>query len=300
MDTLTTNADGLALSKDLPYGTYTVKEITNEDGLVIVDGKYYNPIDPFDVEVNSNGTTITKILSNYPSTTQLKVYKRNGDTNIPVKDMTFELYREDGSLVEMEVNYPEHKVISQFTTASNGYVDLPQKLEWGIYTLKEVKTPDGLLNIPNGEMQISLYQDEIVIDVINEAAKGQITINKTGHVLSSVSNSTTEYGELYSLIYSDTSLVDTEWEIYAAEDIKANDINDTLLYSKDELVDTITTGDKAALSKELPLGKYYVKEKTTLNGYILDKNIYDIEFKYEGDTIKLVNDEVNSFNDIQI
>ena len=259
IDTITTDKDGFALSKDLPYGTYTVKEITNEDGLVIVDGKYYNPIDPFDVEVNSNGTTITKILSNYPSTTQLKVYKRNGDTNIPVKDMTFELYREDGSLVEMEVNYPEHKVISQFTTASNGYVDLPQKLEWGIYTLKEVKTPDGLLNIPNGEMKISLYQDEIVIDVINEAAKGQITINKTGHVLSSVSNSTTEYGELYSLIYSDTSLVDTEWEIYAAEDIKANDINDTLLYSKDELVDTITTANTPSLSKELPLGKYYVK-----------------------------------------
>ena len=43
------------------------------------------------------------------------------------------------------------------------------------------------------------------------------------------------------------------------------------LLQKDELIATITT-DETGIAKlsDLPLGKYYVKEKETAEGYVLD------------------------------
>ena len=42
-------------------------------------------------------------------------------------------------------------------------------------------------------------------------------------------------------------------------------------YKKDELVATITTDDTGiAKISGLPLGKYYVKEKATVDGFVLD------------------------------
>ena len=61
------------------------------------------------------------------------------------------------------------------------------------------------------------------------------------------------------------------FEVYALEDIKAADGESEDYYKKDALVATITT-DETGVAKltGLPLGKYYVKEKETANGYVLD------------------------------
>ena len=52
-------------------------------------------------------------------------------------------------------------------------------------------------------------------------------------------------------------------------------------YKKDELIATITT-DETGIAKlsGLPLGKYYVKEKETAEGYVLDGEIREIDLTY--------------------
>lgn len=49
-----------------------------------------------------------------------------------------------------------------------------------------------------------------------------------------------------------------------------------LFDSDNNLVDTLIIGKKEKVDN-LPLGKYYLKEKTASKGYLLDKNIYEIE-----------------------
>ena len=52
-------------------------------------------------------------------------------------------------------------------------------------------------------------------------------------------------------------------------------------YKKDELVATITTDDTGiAKISGLPLGKYYVKEKATVEGFVLDDEAREIDLTY--------------------
>ena len=52
------------------------------------------------------------------------------------------------------------------------------------------------------------------------------------------------------------------------------------------IVDTITTGTKDKI-ENLPLGKYTLKEKKPSNGYLLDKNTYEIEITKDNLNVKL-------------
>ena len=90
-------------------------------------------------------------------------------------------------------------------------------------------------------------------------------------------------------IYVTGSLKDVTFEIYAAEDIKAADGESSDYYKKDELVATITTDALGyARSEDLPLGKYYVKEKETADGYVLDGEIREVDLTYRDQNTPVV------------
>ena len=69
--------------------------------------------------------------------------------------------------------------------------------------------------------------------------------------------------------------------VYAAEDIKAADGVADDYFKKDELVGTITTDDTGiAKLGDLPLGRYYVVEKETAHGYVLDSEPRYVDLTY--------------------
>ena len=71
--------------------------------------------------------------------------------------------------------------------------------------------------------------------------------------------------------YISGNLTPVTFEVYAAEDIKAADGIAPDYYKKEDLVGTITTDDTGiAKLGDLPVGKYYVQEKETAYGYVLD------------------------------
>ena len=74
---------------------------------------------------------------------------------------------------------------------------------------------------------------------------------------------------------------DVTFEIYAREDIKAADGESDDYYKKDELVATIKTDELGiARTDDLPLGQYYVVEKETADGFVLDGEPRDIDLTY--------------------
>ena len=93
--------------------------------------------------------------------------------------------------------------------------------------------------------------------------KSIVNINKTGLVLDSYDG---------DFIYKEKRLSGVHFGLYASQDIYEDD----LVYMKDELICDMETIDGGS-SYELPNGSYYLKEISTIPGFILDDNVYYIE-----------------------
>ncbi len=81
--------------------------------------------------------------------------------------------------------------------------------------------------------------------------------------------------------------------IYAKENILGRD--GTIVKRENELIETVTTNENgiAEFSKEIPLGKYYIKELKAPEGYILREEIIEINGNYQTDQR-----EINSIKEV--
>ena len=114
--------------------------------------------------------------------------------------------------------------------------------------------------------------------------QGSITVTKTGEIFSTVTNT----DNVYQPVFETGNLEGVVFEIYADEVITTPD--GTVRYSKDTLVDTITTnGEGKATSVNLYLGKYRVVETQTLAGYVLNKEPSSVELAYAGQEVAVTN-----------
>jgi hypothetical protein len=119
---------------------------------------------------------------------------------------------------------------------------------------------------------------------------GTLIINKKGEFLEKVSALDSIGGWMKHLFeYLSGSLKEVTFEVYALEDIKAADGESEDYYKKDALVATITT-DETGVAKltDLPLGKYYVKEKETASGYVLDGETREVDLTYRDQNTAVV------------
>lgn len=155
-------------------------------------------------------------------------------------------------------------------------------LELLLRSVSMVKRQINVLNSEPVYFDVMQENSEIdsgitVIEVVrsNVAQKGTITVSKSGEVFSSVNGA----GGLYQPVYAVRGLEGAVYGITAAEDIYT--LDGTLRASKGEVVDTVTTGaDGTAVSKELYLGKYEVKEITAPFGMVLNEEIHAVELVY--------------------
>lgn len=112
--------------------------------------------------------------------------------------------------------------------------------------------------------------------------------------------------------FENQQLKNVVYEIRAAEDIQSQDGQGTKWFEKGDLACTITTGvgaeftsdcagitgydltEDGVVTVKLPLGKYTVKEKQTVDGYVLDDREYSIELKWKDDQTPVVIDSSGS------
>ncbi|OUQ65053.1 peptidase [Eubacterium sp. An11] len=294
-----TDAKGYACSIPLPYGTYLVKETTTPHN--------YKPVDDFTVTISENHPDepqIWRILLDDEFKAKLKIVKKDDETKRPVlvAGTEFKIYDLDHKkYVEQVTTYPITVTHKSYFTDSQGYLILPNNLSIGHYRIEEVTAPDGYtLNQnyveiavdSNTAYQMDSVSGDVVIEVDyeNHPVKGKLTVYKKGEMLAGFNK---------DFIYEEQFLKDAVFEVYAAEDIyspdyqKDADGNRIVVYAKDTLVTTITTGeDGMAVAENLPLGAYRVVEKTAPEGFVLNPEAAEVVFVYEGQDTPVVEQEV--------
>ena len=296
-DYLICDENGYAVTKDLPYGIYTVHQTKSWDGRELLAD--------FDVYIAKDGQTYRYLANNRNFESYIKIVKVDAETSkvIPLADAGFRLYRPDGSLITQTFTYPEVTTIDTFYTNSEGYLITPEKLEYGKgYSLVEVSAPYGY-TLSGEPVYFDVTADNAteenavtVVEVTkpNMAQKGVIKISKSGEVFSSV----TEADGLYQPVFSVRGLPGAVYEITAAEDIITPD--GTRRASAGEVVDTVTTDETGlAESKPLYLGKYEVKEITAPTGYVLNTEIHTAELVYAGQEVEITETAADFCNERQ-
>lgn len=297
-DVLVCDENGFAQSKKLPYGTYIVHQTKGWEGRELMDD--------FEVYISQDGQTYRYLINNAAFESYIKVVKVDAETGvtIPYAGAGFQIYRPDGSKVEMTFTYPTPTTIDTFYTNAEGYLVTPEKLEYGSgYSLVEVQAPYGYV-LDSTPVYFDVTEDNsteeggvTVIEVTksNMAQKGVIKVSKTGEVFSSVQ----ENEGVYQPVYEVTGLPGAVFEITALEDVYMPD--GTLRYSAGEVVDTITTGeDGTAQSQPLYLGKFQVKEIEFPHGMAdTGENITEVELVYAGQEVEITETSASFYNQRQ-
>lgn len=300
-----TDERGYACSIPFPYGRYIVRETTTPHNFM--------PVDDFIVTVTENSSTpqVWRVLLDDEFKAKLKIVKQDDETKQPVllANTEFKVYDLDAKkYVEQVTTYPNTVVHKSYFTDENGYLILPESLKCGNYRIEEVSAPDGYTqNTQYVEIKVdknTAYQmDSVSGDAIitvtyeNHPVKGKLVIHKSGETLKSFKK---------DFVYEETSLEGAEFEIYAAEDIFTPDHqvdeqgNRHVIYAKDTLVKTVTTNKNGeAVIKDLPLGKYRVKETKAPAGFVLNPDSQEVSFIYKDQNTLEIEEKLEFSNERQ-
>lgn len=300
-----TDERGYACSIPIPYGRYIVRETTTPHNFM--------PVDDFIVTVTENSSTpqVWRVLLDDEFKAKLKIVKQDDETKQPVllANTEFKMYDLDAKkYVEQVTTYPNTVVHKSYFTDENGYLILPESLKCGNYRIEEVRAPDGYTqNTQYVEIKVdknTAYQmDSVSGDAIitvtyeNHPVKGKLVIHKSGETLKSFKK---------DFVYEEASLEGAEFEIYAAEDIFTPDHqvdeqgNRHVIYAKDTLVKTVTTNKNGeAVIKDLPLGKYRVKETKTPAGFVLNPDSQEVSFIYKDQNTPEIEEKLEFSNERQ-
>ena len=310
-DNLICDEYGFAETKDLPYGTYTVHQTKGWNGTEFIAD--------FDVFISENNKTYKYLINNASLESYVKIVKVDSETGkqIPYAGAGFQIYNPNGNKVMMKYTYPTVTEIDTFYTNSDGYLITPETLPYGKgYSVVEVQAPYGytLDSTPvSFDITAENTSEENGVTIVktekkNTPQKGTITVEKTGEIFSNVTavggGYTDENGNdvalptIYQPEYSVSGLAGAVFEIYADENITTPD--GTVRYTKDTLVDAITTGEKGtATSKQLYLGKYRVVETVAPYGTVINPEPHTVELTYSGQNEKVTNTSTSFTNDRQ-
>ena len=262
-----TDEDGNAVfDLDLPFGKYYIRELAAPAGYVSSD-------ETLDVTAAYQGqdVKVVKLASEFKNQpTKITVKKSDITTGVELSGATLTVLDKDKNVIDTwkSVKGEEH-LIERLTVGET-------------YTLREEMAPYGYLKAEEITFTVEDTAEIQKVEMKDDVPTGTLIINKKGEFLEKVSALDSVGGWLSHLFeYISGSLKEVTFEVYALEDIKAADGESEDYYKKDDLIATITT-DETGVAKltDLPLGKYYVKEKETANGYVLDGTAREIDLTY--------------------
>ena len=297
---LKTDSKGYAISDRLPYGTYVVRET------LVPEDKY--KVDDFKIIISedSDKPQIWRVFNDTSFTSVLSIVKKDAESNkiVKIKGASFKIKNIDTNKYfgYWEWNPLPHYV-DTWTTDSTGTVMTGDKLDVGNYQLEEIESPNGYLisDTPikfkvSSSVAYETLPDGItpVITVIQKdtAVKGKVNVEKRGEVLVDFKDG--------NFVYEERGLANAKYEIFARKDILDPSDDGTVIYKKGTVVDTLTTNaDGKAISKELPLGEYSVREIQAPNGFVLNNKLQDVSLKYKDQNTAIVFESTSFVNERQ-
>lgn len=180
VDTIVTGSNGIGTSKNLPYGTYTVKQITGQTGTILCD--------PWTVTIAENGKVYEYSKENSLWTASVSVHKEEKGLKTPLS-ATFELCTRyaNGTV----------KVLDTGTTDADGNLTFSRKIVFadGVcntssYFVREKVAPAGYV-LDTTEYPVSCTQNNQTVSVTieNTPILGSIELRKqssTGEAMKGV------------------------------------------------------------------------------------------------------------------
>lgn len=264
---MTSDENGLAVcTLDLPLGQYYVKELKAPAGYVSSD-----EILEFDASYQGQELQVV----------ELKAVKENEPTTVEFikSDITTGVELDGASLTVLD---KDGNVVDAWTSVKGEPHVIKRLVVGETYTLREEFAPYGYLKATDVEFTIEDTAEIQKVEMKDEVPTGLLIINKKGEFLEKITLLDNLKGTVEHFFeYVTGNLTEVTFEVYAAEDIHAADGVSEDYYKADELVATITTDDRGiAQLGDLPLGKYYVKEKETVHGYVLDEEVRYVDLTY--------------------
>lgn len=309
IDTFYTNAEGYLITPEvLPFGKgYSIVEVKAPYGYVLNSDPVY-----FDVTADSateaGGITLIEVTrSNMPQKGIIRITK-TGEVFWTVTEAdgiykpvyavkslpgaVFEIRAaEDIYTLDGVMHYAKGEVVDTITTGSDG-VASSKELYLGKYEIQEITAPHGM--VLNGTIQtveLTYAGQEVVItetagNLYNERQKLKVSLSKV-----------LEQNELFG-IGMNGELKNITFGLYAKTDLIAGD---GTVIPAGGLIEIVTFDDNgmATVSTDLPLGSYYLQERSTDEHYILDDTHYEFEFSYGSQETQVIEISVNGGDPIK-
>ncbi|MCU85032.1 hypothetical protein DUF32_13575 [Listeria monocytogenes] len=276
--TQTTDLNGAANFQNLPYGTYVVSETKTPTG--------YKAVADFEVTISEEGQQFHYILEDKVVEAKVKIVKKDIETGkvIPLAGATFKVKDSEGNFLTQHVNYPSDKDITEFVTAADGTLVLPETLVYGDYTLVEVKAPNGYL-LNKEEIPFTVNADNdgkmITLDFSDAPAKGKVQGIKTKEVIDTAKSTQDQ------VVYKQVAAPNIEFDVVAKENIVTPD--GTIRAKQGEVVDHLKTNAEGAFesNKALYLGEYQLVETNVPSEYRELKPV-SFSLRYQDDQTEIV------------
>ena len=319
IDTFYTNSEGYLITPEvLPYGEYSLVEVQapygyaldktpvafsvslenaeKENSLTIVKVVKQNTAQKGKISVHKTGdifTSVTTASSAYTNENGEMIV--NPTTYTPVfadgdlSDAIFQVIAvEDIVTLDGTTRAYAGDVVSEITTDENGYAET-EPLYLGKYEVREIKAPDGyVLNNEPKDVEVTYAGQEFEVrDTVNTAFE-----NEYQGVRISLSK-VMENDELFG-IYGKDYYTSVRFGLFAAEDITAADGS---VIPADGLLSEVSLDENmtAKFDVQIPFGRYYVKEISTDEHYVLGGEKYLVNFEYMGQDIRTVDIDCGQF-----
>ena len=270
---------GYTLNPDPVYFDITAEDATEEGGITVVNVTKSNMPQKGVIHITKTGEVFQSVVTN--DNMYKPVYEVS---NLP--GAVFEIraaenvYTLDGVL-----HYKKGELVDTITTGSDG-IATSKELYLGKYDIQEITDPHSM--VLNGKIQtveLVYSGQEISItetsgNLYNERQKVEVHLSKV-----------LEQNELFGIGMNE-ELKNISFGLYAQTDIVAAD---GTMIPADGLIEIITFDEngKAVCSTDLPLGSYYLQERTTDAHYILNDTKYEFTFSYASQDTKVVEITVN-------
>lgn len=319
IDTFYTNSEGYLITPEvLPYGEYSLVEVQAPVGYVLDSTPVSFTVSADNAE-EENALTVIKVRKENTAQKGKISVRKTGDIFTSVATASSAYTNENGEMIVNPTTYTPvfasgnlsgavfqviavedivtldgttrayaGDVVSEITTDENGYAET-EPLYLGKYEVREIKAPDGyVLNNEPKDVEVTYAGQEFEVrDTVNTAFE-----NEYQGVRISLSK-VMENDELFG-IYGKDYYTSVRFGLFAAEDITAADGS---VIPADGLLSEVSLDENmtAKFDVQIPFGRYYVKEISTDEHYVLGGEKYLVNFEYMGQDIRTVDIDCGQF-----
>ena len=237
VDTITIGNDCSAISKYLPYGKYTIKELSAPTG-------YYLNSNVFETYIYENKnydiTVENDVIKNYISILKQYDYVNGNTTFLNAEaNITFEIF------------YPDGSKYGEITTDKNGYATLD--IPYGVWKFHQVNSNTGFEKI---------YDFFITVDENSEKEQYYNILNNKISAYLKVVKRDSETGNIIALANTTFKILNTDTNKYVSQ------------YVGGKVYDKFYTDETGTFTTYLKLeaGNYKLVEIESPTGYLISKD----------------------------